>query len=612
MSANRTTALAILDNRMNNSESEMIEVDGQAPSAIDLSDGGRILVTVHGNTNTGGAEDLVNWRVETPHGGTSELVVTENIVMAAEDPMVVDIPGGYLGSSSVIRPFPDGAHFVTIFNNDLGGNGDDEALELRDNRGANFPGGAYVYVGANLLAPTADDSDPSIDFDLNASPGSWLFERNVMGFHGEDSSEDGFDLDGSDFPNLVRVRNSTIAMCSGDGIELQSNGPKPQFVNLTIAYNGQSGSQFGVEGGGSNGNTFVHNCIIASNNVDLGAGVRISYSQTTDVLATGGFGNLRSDPFFGVDTDALNAFPQDFGTTAASLFRLSPASPGVNAGDPDPTLNDPDGSRNDMGAFGGPCAGPLGLRAAGTAVPLVFIGTDPGLHLYTGALLVAPATPVAFAFTRPVAPATLAAGILVQNGGVPVPGVFTTDLGGRRAIFTPTTVLNPTAGTAVSVQFTTALQDTTGQALACPETLRFAVAGTPTAESEPNDDNDGDVDAADLPSADALGLAAGAGSAVVDGAMAAVTDSDVYSFTTVAGDRIMATVLGSRGPSGATTIVVVDATGALLATSDGSSFSGDPYLDWTAPTTGTFYLGVIDAGASGVGGGIYQLQVVRD
>lgn len=37
-------------------------------------------------------------------------------------------------------------------------------------------------------------------------------------------------------------------------------------------------------------------------------------------------------------------------------FFLQPESPCIDAGDPNPRMNDPDGSRNDMGAFGGPYA----------------------------------------------------------------------------------------------------------------------------------------------------------------------------------------------------------------------------------------------------------------
>jgi hypothetical protein len=37
-------------------------------------------------------------------------------------------------------------------------------------------------------------------------------------------------------------------------------------------------------------------------------------------------------------------------------FRLAPGSPCINAGNPAPEFNDPDGTRNDQGAFGGPLA----------------------------------------------------------------------------------------------------------------------------------------------------------------------------------------------------------------------------------------------------------------
>ena len=36
-------------------------------------------------------------------------------------------------------------------------------------------------------------------------------------------------------------------------------------------------------------------------------------------------------------------------------FRLSPVSPCIDAGDPAAGYNDRDGTRNDIGAYGGPC-----------------------------------------------------------------------------------------------------------------------------------------------------------------------------------------------------------------------------------------------------------------
>ena len=50
--------------------------------------------------------------------------------------------------------------------------------------------------------------------------------------------------------------------------------------------------------------------------------------------------DISLDPMF------VNALSDD--------FHLSSGSPCTDAGNPDPAYNDPNGSRNDMGAYGGP------------------------------------------------------------------------------------------------------------------------------------------------------------------------------------------------------------------------------------------------------------------
>ncbi|MDP3790166.1 MAG: hypothetical protein Q8R48_07185, partial [Candidatus Omnitrophota bacterium] len=56
-------------------------------------------------------------------------------------------------------------------------------------------------------------------------------------------------------------------------------------------------------------------------------------SATTGIIM--GPGNINDDPLF------------------ADLSHLQPSSPCVNAGDPAAQYNDKDGTRNDMGAYGG-------------------------------------------------------------------------------------------------------------------------------------------------------------------------------------------------------------------------------------------------------------------
>ena len=64
----------------------------------------------------------------------------------------------------------------------------------------------------------------------------------------------------------------------------------------------------------------------------------VNYSNTTQDIV--GDGNINADPMF---VDPENAD-----------FRLKARSPSIDAGDP--TIFDPDGSRSDMGAYGGPGA----------------------------------------------------------------------------------------------------------------------------------------------------------------------------------------------------------------------------------------------------------------
>ncbi|NQV18523.1 MAG: T9SS type A sorting domain-containing protein, partial [Armatimonadetes bacterium] len=75
--------------------------------------------------------------------------------------------------------------------------------------------------------------------------------------------------------------------------------------------------------------------------------------DVTYTCITGGFtgeGNIDDDPMF-IDPSAGNGSAYN-GLTA--VWGLLEGSPCIDAGDPDPVYNDPDGSRNDMGAYGGP------------------------------------------------------------------------------------------------------------------------------------------------------------------------------------------------------------------------------------------------------------------
>jgi parallel beta-helix repeat protein len=101
------------------------------------------------------------------------------------------------------------------------------------------------------------------------------------------------------------------------------------------------------------GSIRIINTILWNNNDDLyserfSPASRPNYSDIGNGDFRGLNGNISADPLF---IDA-----------ARGNLRLKSNSPCVDAGNPDRIYNDPDGSRNDMGAYGGPKAGSLGIQ----------------------------------------------------------------------------------------------------------------------------------------------------------------------------------------------------------------------------------------------------------
>jgi len=112
----------------------------------------------------------------------------------------------------------------------------------------------------------------------------------------------------------------------------------PSIFNNTIVANSGYLSDGGIIAAGASAPAVV-NCIIWDNGDDLD-GVFAQYSQVQDGDA--GKENSSADPMF-VDE-------------AAGYYMLKPGSPCIDTGHPDASFNDPDGSRNDRGAYGGPDA----------------------------------------------------------------------------------------------------------------------------------------------------------------------------------------------------------------------------------------------------------------
>jgi len=138
--------------------------------------------------------------------------------------------------------------------------------------------------------------------------------------------------------NLIIIGNTAI-----DGAGIYCLGSNPIINNITINNNTAEDSGGGLCSGCESCPT-LENCILWNNTpqeiyLDIQGSITVTYSDIQD--GTG-------QPWFGegcIDIAPLFVNPS-FGD-----YSLSQNSPCINAGNPDPQYNDPDGTRADMGAF---------------------------------------------------------------------------------------------------------------------------------------------------------------------------------------------------------------------------------------------------------------------
>ena len=171
----------------------------------------------------------------------------------------------------------------------------------------------------------------------------------------------------------IAINNNVIVNNTGSyGAMILKTGSDATITNNTFANN---------ESTGTNPNQFMifNSAPIFTNSIFSFEGSLFWAAGAQDVsysCVTGGYegeGNIDEDPMFvapsegnGVGFDGLNAD-----------WRLQDASLCVDAGNPDAMYNDPDGTRNDMGAYGGPEA---------AATPFTGINDDPLLTIANSAI----------------------------------------------------------------------------------------------------------------------------------------------------------------------------------------------------------------------------------
>ncbi|MEM6533351.1 MAG: fibronectin type III domain-containing protein [Myxococcota bacterium] len=591
---------------------------------------------------------LLSRRPSSTAGADIDIVIARNYVESEDQGIEVDLP-----------PFGGTTRVVVQDNETIALDEEGINFSLQRNLFFDDPGSATIVVFNNLLNGTDDGGLQMEGFDAEASPEPWevnmlvvnnemvgnqelasigvvvpsngLFGvlRNYAGLNDVDSSG-GIEVGTAPSVGLSAfgwVKNNVVGFAAGSGIETLRAWP--ELINNTVAFSGNGTvTDFGVQDVYPDEGPvrmvdyafsplFVSNTVVFGNdNGELegpidpdfvaddplaGSVIHASYSLGGSTLP--GFNNIVGDPNFVGDPDVTNF---------RSFFALNPVSPVFDAGNPAPLFNDPDGTRNDIGAFGGPAASTLGYLGPDAPLPLVAIGLRPLVELASGRRLVDGGTPLRVIFSDDVDASTVTSEtVRFSVDGFTLLGAFVTTQ--NEVEFTPTTAI--AAGSLVTLNVN-GVASVSGTPLDSPMVQTFAVAPASVAEVEDNDTTG---------VAQALASAVNSVTGDVDPDVIPSDARDVFSFSATAGQRLSATVFHTRDLMAADTadftLTVLDTDGTTVLTSGEDHFGFatqsdlfnfddtrlDPLVDFVFTADGTYYVVVEN---EGTGLATYELQTV--
>jgi len=213
-----------------------------------------------------------------------------------------------------------------------------------------YGGGIYLSSGT-LILMNSEVSGNSVScnyYEAKAYGGGIYLESSMYG------SVNGEIFNSEISRNKVTIEDNSFAYAYGGGI--YHSGGTLTLMNSIVSGNNASGGS--DRGGGiyTSGNLKMINCIVLGNNSeDVGGGIYTTSSRSTNITYSDFYGNSPDDVYGGYLGAGCMFYDPQFVDEEAGDYRLMPNSFCRDRGNP--TILDPDGTRSDIGVYGGPDAG---------------------------------------------------------------------------------------------------------------------------------------------------------------------------------------------------------------------------------------------------------------
>ena len=271
--------------------------------------------------------------------------------------------------SGVYSPSTNGEYFPIYMRNDVALVGEDPQNTILDAEGTGYVLDLFNFNSGFVANFTIVGGVANLGGGIYAENSGGQIQNLYI--TGNRASEAGTGIyvvnsSGLTINNTVVVGNAGTFDAVDDPAQVDLDDSNIAFINNVVANGDADGVRLNF---GSTG-TFENNIFFDNGSGGFGVGFADNANQSAaNILFNIFFGNVEGDLFLNgfvmTAQEANDFFPDDqiaenfyadplFFNAVGGDFTLQNGSPAIMAGDPNPAFDNPDGSRNDIGAYGGP------------------------------------------------------------------------------------------------------------------------------------------------------------------------------------------------------------------------------------------------------------------